>query len=54
MVAVIGGIVLSLAPGAPISGYVTAISFLIYLSCRAIGATRLRRSGRRALTTAPA
>jgi zinc/manganese transport system permease protein len=53
-VAVIGGIVLSLAPGAPISGYVTAISFLIYLSCRAIGATRLRRTGRRTLTTAPA
>lgn len=53
-VAVIGGIVLSLAPGAPISGYVTAISFLIYLGCRAIGAARLRGTGRRALSTASA
>jgi zinc/manganese transport system permease protein len=41
-VAVLGGIVLSLAPGAPISGYVTAIAFGIYLSCRALGAVRRR------------
>lgn len=46
-VAVIGGIVASLAPGAPISGYVTAISFVIYLACRGIGAARLSRTGRR-------
>ncbi|MGQ0718190.1 MAG: metal ABC transporter permease [Pseudonocardiales bacterium] len=45
-VAVLGGIVLSLAPGAPISGYVTAIAFVIYLACRAVGAARLRRAGR--------
>jgi zinc/manganese transport system permease protein len=36
-VAVLGGIVLSLAPGAPISAFVTTISFLIYLVCRAVG-----------------
>ncbi|MDQ4093728.1 MAG: metal ABC transporter permease [Actinomycetota bacterium] len=45
-VAVLGGIVASLAPGAPISGYVTAIAFVIYLACRAIGAARLHRIGR--------
>ena len=45
-VAVLGGIVASLAPGAPISGYVTAIAFVIYLTCRAIGAMRLHRIGR--------
>jgi zinc/manganese transport system permease protein len=44
-VAVLGGIVASLAPGAPISGYVTAIAFVIYLTCRGIGALRLRRVG---------
>ncbi len=43
-VAVLGGIVASLAPGAPISGYVTAIAFVIYLSCRALGAARLRHA----------
>ncbi|MGH3902300.1 MAG: metal ABC transporter permease [Pseudonocardiaceae bacterium] len=54
-VAVLGGIVLSLAPGAPISGYVTAIAFVIYLACRALGAARLRQAGRPhpALTAAP-
>ena len=41
--ALLGGIVLSLVPGAPISGYVTAIAFLIYIGCRIVG----RRSGRR-------
>jgi zinc/manganese transport system permease protein len=40
--ALLGGIVLSLAPGAPVSGYVTAIAFLIYVGCRIVG----RRSGR--------
>jgi zinc/manganese transport system permease protein len=53
-VAVLGGIVASLAPGAPISGYVTAIAFVIYLSCRGLGAVRLRRAGRvRASRPAP-
>ncbi|AOS61221.1 zinc/manganese transport system permease protein [Actinoalloteichus hymeniacidonis] len=43
--AVLGGIVLSLAPGAPVSSFVTAISFAIYLVCRVIGRYRLRRVG---------
>lgn len=40
--AVLGGIVLSLAPGAPVSAFVTSISFLIYLACRAVEYTRAR------------
>lgn len=40
--AVLGGIVLSLAPGAPISAFVTTISFVIYLGCRAVERVRLR------------
>lgn len=35
--AAVGGIVLSLAPGVPVSVFVTTISFLIYLACWAIG-----------------
>lgn len=45
-VAVLGGITLSLAPGAPISAYVTTIVFVIYLACRAIGSARSRGTGR--------
>ena len=45
-VAVIGGIILSLAPGAPISAYVTAIIFVIYLCSRWIGAARSRSTTR--------
>ncbi|GAB2743656.1 metal ABC transporter permease [Amycolatopsis magusensis] len=41
-VAALGGIVLSLAPGAPASAFVTAISFLIYLVCRTISYVRGR------------
>ncbi|MGH3882757.1 MAG: metal ABC transporter permease [Pseudonocardiaceae bacterium] len=52
-VAVLGGIVASLAPGAPISGYVTAIAFAIYLACRGVGAAKLRRAGRTQPTPAP-
>ncbi|NKY35967.1 metal ABC transporter permease [Nocardia speluncae] len=37
-IAAVGGILLSLAPGAPVSTFVTTISFLIYLVCRVIGA----------------
>lgn len=44
-VAALGGIVLSLAPGVPVSAFVTAISFLIYLGCRVI-AHRRGRAGR--------
>ncbi|MBA0127844.1 metal ABC transporter permease [Haloechinothrix sp. YIM 98757] len=40
--AVLGGIVLSLAPGVPISAFVTAISFAIYLSCRLVEHLRAR------------
>ncbi len=36
-VAAVGGLLLSLAPGVPVSTFVTAISFSIYLACRIIG-----------------
>lgn len=42
--ALLGGIVLSLGPGLPISGYVATIVFLWYLLCRLVA--RLRRTGR--------
>ncbi|MBP2475148.1 zinc/manganese transport system permease protein [Crossiella equi] len=42
-VAALGGIVLSLAPGVPVSAFITALSFLIYLVCRAIGSRRSSR-----------
>jgi zinc/manganese transport system permease protein len=38
--ALLGGILLSLAPGLPISGYVAAIAFLIYVACRVVGRRR--------------
>jgi zinc/manganese transport system permease protein len=41
-VAALGGVVLSLAPGAPVSAFVTAISFTIYLVCRLISYRRGR------------
>ncbi|WP_020669778.1 metal ABC transporter permease [Amycolatopsis nigrescens] len=44
-VAALGGIVLSLAPSAPPSAFVTAISFLIYLVCRLISYRRDRARG---------
>lgn len=43
-VSAIGGIVLSLAPGLPVSAFVTAISFLIYVVCRVIAWQRDRRT----------
>lgn len=42
---VVGGILLALGGGLPISPYVTTISFLIYVVCRVIGARRTRRGG---------
>lgn len=36
-VAAVGGLILSLAPGLPVSVFVTSISFLIYLVCRFVG-----------------
>lgn len=47
VVAAIGGIIISLAPGLPPSVFVTTISFVIYLVCRVIGARRSKTSGRR-------
>lgn len=43
VVSAVGGILLSLGPGLPISPYITTLSFLIYLVCWAIGAARTRR-----------
>ncbi|HEY0577611.1 MAG TPA: metal ABC transporter permease [Pseudonocardia sp.] len=40
-VALVGGVVLSLAPGVPISGYVTTLIFLCYVGCRLVA--RFRR-----------
>ncbi|SDC66430.1 metal ABC transporter permease [Rhodococcus tukisamuensis] len=51
--AAVGGILLSLAPGVPVSTFVTTISFVIYLICRVVGARRGRSSGR-VVTTAAA
>lgn len=42
IVSAVGGIVLSLGPGLPISPYVTTVSFVLYLICRGIGAVRRR------------
>jgi zinc/manganese transport system permease protein len=41
---VVGGILLALGGGLPISPYVTTISFLIYVICRIIGWRRTKRS----------
>lgn len=50
-IAAVGGIVLSLAPGLPISAFVTTISFVIYLVCRVVGSKRSAGSGRRRVPT---
>jgi zinc/manganese transport system permease protein len=42
--ALVGGTVLSLAPGLPVSGYVAAISFACYVGCRVAAAVRNRRA----------
>ncbi|MFD6155958.1 metal ABC transporter permease [Nocardia sp. NPDC060256] len=39
-IAAVGGILLSLAPGVPVSTFVTTISFLIYLVSRVVGTRR--------------
>lgn len=39
-IAAVGGMLLSLAPGVPVSVFVTTISFVIYLGCRAVAALR--------------
>ncbi len=43
-VSVVGGIILSLAPGVPVSVFVTAVSFALYVVCRSVGAVRARRA----------
>jgi zinc/manganese transport system permease protein len=42
-VSLVGGTILSLAPGLPVSGYVAAIAFLCYLGCRLLARLRGRR-----------
>jgi zinc/manganese transport system permease protein len=44
LVAVLGGILLAVGAGLPISPYVTTISFLIYGVCRVVERLRARRS----------
>ncbi len=39
-IAAVGGMLLSLAPGVPVSVFVTTISFVIYLACRGVAALR--------------
>ena len=39
-IAAVGGLVLSLAPGVPVSVFVTTISFTIFLACWLIGSRR--------------
>ena len=41
-VALLGGTLLSLAPGLPVSGYVAAIAFLAYVLCRLVARARGR------------
>jgi zinc/manganese transport system permease protein len=36
-ISLLGGLVLSLAPGLPVSGYVSAVAFLLYVGCRVVG-----------------
>ena len=48
----VGGILLSLAPGAPVSAFVTAISFCIYLACWTVSLLRGRRRGVASAATA--
>lgn len=43
LTAVLGGILVAVGSSVPISPYVTTISFLIYLSCRLVGAPASRR-----------
>lgn len=45
-VSAVGGLLLSLAPGLPVSVFVTTISFVIYLVCRLIGWLRGRDAQR--------
>jgi zinc/manganese transport system permease protein len=44
--ALVGGTILSLVPGLPVSGYVAAIAFASYVVCRVVGGVRRRGSAR--------
>ena len=44
--ALVGGTVLSLAPGLPVSGYVAAIAFACYVGCRVVARLRGRAPAR--------
>ncbi|MEE2031420.1 metal ABC transporter permease [Rhodococcus chondri] len=46
-VAAVGGILLALAPGVPVSSFITTIAFAIYVVCRIIGSARRRTGGGR-------
>jgi zinc/manganese transport system permease protein len=41
-IALLGGALLSLAPGLPVSGYVAAIAFVLYVGCRVVARLRGR------------
>lgn len=41
-IALVGGTILSLAPGLPVSGYVATIAFLLYVGCRVVARLRGR------------
>ncbi|MCO1655179.1 metal ABC transporter permease [Pseudonocardia humida] len=41
-VSLVGGTILSLAPGLPVSGYVAALAFACYLGCRLVARLRTR------------
>lgn len=47
-IALLGGTILSLAPGLPISGYVASLMFGIYVACRLLG--RVRATSARSTT----
>ena len=51
---VVGGIMLALGGGLPISPYVTTISFLIYVVCRIVGARRIPGRAKAAAVESPA
>ncbi|MCU1533626.1 MAG: transporter permease [Glaciihabitans sp.] len=51
---IVGGILLALGGGLPISPYVTTISFAIYLVCRMVGRQRARTGAVDARTLVPA
>ncbi|NLV81158.1 MAG: metal ABC transporter permease [Rhodococcus sp.] len=51
-ISAVGGILLSLAPGVPVSSFITTIAFVIYIVCRIIGSARRRRGTGRAAVAA--